>query len=295
MGNAISLLFKPFYDKNFTQDYIKNGSGSGFLSLLILSVITTILIFSNLFLSAPVPVTKTAIKEIVSKGFEKIPPIVILDGNIVWEDDKVDSFIEMENLGSQYQEIKYLMTINTTDKYPSVFDVRKSILYFTKDTLYVNSGKKQESIALQEINNAFDNNYVDLTSEDIQDKISTIGVYFIWAMAIFALLFILGFILMGNIVITGITRFTAKTVLKKLNQLELGFFQRVSFVSTIPVIIVFDMIFYSFGMSKFLQWIGIIIISIVIMETIHLKDHIYPVEKEKTEDKENEEETIKKQ
>lgn len=200
----LKLLFKTFYDITFVKNYAKNGKGTGVALMCLLSLIMTVIFMFNFIPKMPPVFNNDNIREAINQAFDQIPPIVIENGELVWEDGVVETF---------HFDKDHSMTIDTKNPIPSANQISLSTFYLTKTDLYVNNQRKIQSVAWKDIQYSFEKDPLDLTSPEVREAIVLLAKYLIITFMVFTFLFAFLFLWLMN----GIFASIARTIISKLN------------------------------------------------------------------------------
>lgn len=276
MIKNLNLLIKSFYDTNTIKDYIHNGKGRG-TSLLaflgfVFSVILTIQIASMI---RPI-FDSEVVADFAEDIYDRMPNIIIEDGELVWEDNAVETFVLGKNIN---------LIVDTTGKIPTSEALKRGPLYLTKTALYMKSGNETKLIQLSEIQDIFDMNPFVLKEEGNKEFISELSVKGakIFGTATIILVFLFGFLFawLGNVILCSITKALSESFVNNFKNIEFSQRSRIAAISVTPAIFVSDMlrIFSSMNLSFLLMWTIIVVVGIVLT-----KEHSKEEQPEVTEE-----------
>ncbi|MFV0627314.1 MAG: hypothetical protein ACK5N8_08205 [Alphaproteobacteria bacterium] len=258
--NALKLIFKSFYDTKASDDYIKNGKGSG-NSILALCALVSLLAYSLSFFPVMYGVMGgEKLENEIRSAFSRLPRIEIEKGELLWEDNVKEKFVLDNNI---------YLTVDTQNDFPSVKDIGNSIIYITKHDIYLHSPQNGQirSISFDDIHEATGESHIDLTSEEIQTFFIKFTKIFFWFAIVFLAMGSFFSLWVGNVILTGLTRSISSNISKSIQKREYFETRRMGAISTTPVILSIDLIqhFAGFPSSFMIKWIFILAIATFIM------------------------------
>lgn len=257
--NNLKLIFNSFYNIKQVVDYIKNGKGTGLSLLAIVAFLMTIALFAKVSLLLYPELNSQKVEEKVRESFSRLPKIEVADGKLVWEDNVKQTFVLANGLH---------LTVDTQNDSPTVKDIQNSFIYLSRHKIYVHSSARGQikDISLSDLQTADGENPLELTSEKFQTLIIKMVNVFIWIFSIFALIIGFFFYWLGNIIFTALTRSIASNFSKTLVKREYFELRRLATMSTIPVIIVIDLMQILFGgPQSWVKWIAILVLGTILM------------------------------
>lgn len=255
---GLKLLYKSFYDLTFVREYIKNGRGTGISIMALVALIMTIIVATPV---APkfIPLfNEKNVEQLINGFYQSIPPIVIEDGELQWEEDDY----KVINLDKKNKII-----IDTKTSIPSINQISQSFLYLTKTDVYINSKGKFQSASWREVQEAFDNeNPLDLTSEKMAALLAHAFKYVMIGFLIVATTFTFLTFWLVNSVLSALTRIICSTVYKRFKELNAYEIRRTATSAVTPILLVLAITKALTGFPGFwLKAIIVIVLGIFIM------------------------------
>ncbi|MDD4556659.1 MAG: DUF1189 family protein [Alphaproteobacteria bacterium] len=181
--NSIKTIYNSFFNFNAGKKYIKESSNSGMGLLALSSLIVSLLFSLTIFLAIYPIMSGDKVERIISESFQKLPRIIIADGELVWEDNVKQRFVIDNGIH---------LIVDTQSSNPNIDEIKKSALYLTKTDLYVYnaSNYKLQVFPLEKIQQVSGMNPLDLTSAEMQSFMASFLKAFFW-------IFISSFFLFG--------------------------------------------------------------------------------------------------
>ena len=157
-NSSLTLLFRSFYDKYLSENYIRSGHGIGFSPLFVLSVLSAVVyaVYAVLFLSAFSP-------EFITEKIVDLPTIEIRDGQIV----QPENFFQRFPIGNGIH-----LTLDTTDNVEIIQDPSPNEIYISKNGVQFIKGQKVELMPLKKL---LGSDNVTITAQNITDFVTRLS------------------------------------------------------------------------------------------------------------------------
>lgn len=271
----LQLLFKSFYDIAFVRNYAKNGKGTGVSLMCLLALIMTCAFSLSLYSKISPFLDNEKISISINEAFDKMPPLVIENGELVWEKDVVETFVFDKSLK---------MTVDTKNTVPSIKQMGTSVFYLTKTDLYVNNKGKIQSVSWAEVQESFDQNPVDLKSPEVRESAILLAKYILITAFVFGFLFSFLFFWLMNGILSSLTRTIASKIYNRFHNMDYYEIRRTASAAVTPMLLLITASQVVLGQPSF--WIKA---AVVITVGILLMDKFIPSNNEQVQPAETEE------
>ncbi|MDR1694678.1 MAG: DUF1189 domain-containing protein [Lactobacillaceae bacterium] len=271
MKTCVQLLYKTFYDFPFVKNYVKNGKGNGTGLMAFLALVMSIILTASFFyLISPLYNTNYMTK-LINEQTEKLPDLTITDGQLALEEEayyefKISDFNEKFASELTEQENMTILIINTVDDNPNTFEIKKSIFYLTRTTLYINSNGEIKETPLARLQKTFgESSFNPLSQKSMEAALKFAQTFMVF---ILALMFIFGFFMnwVANTFLAIITRFFSSISSEAIEKLGFSEKRRAAAAAVTPtllVIVILQSVFSAPG--SFVKWAATIIIGVILM------------------------------